>query len=190
MSATVEPDDTLQSRLDQMIEAGRREGILPESPLGQWQEAVRLLTAGFDREIKAVVAEARAAAQASAAMADAAARKAEAVVHQTEARAEQTLAKTVEQLTPAVAEALGSAVVIRERRWNRQRHAMAAFAVAAVLLGTFVGGYVTRGVQDGPNAELIQRCLRAPLRDAAGNTYCNITALRDPMGQGTGTRRP
>ena len=72
MSATAEPGTALQGRLDQMVEAGRREGILPDSPLGQWQEAVRLLTAEFDREIKAVVSEARAAAQASAAMADAA----------------------------------------------------------------------------------------------------------------------
>lgn len=189
MSATAEPGDTLQKRLDQMIEAGRREGILPESPLGQWQEAVRLLTADFDREIKSVVAEARAAAQASAAMANAASHRAESMVRHAEIRTEQVLAQTVEQLTPAVADALGAAVVIRERRWNRQRHAMAAFAVAAVLLGVFVGGYVTRGYQDGPNAELMQRCLRASVKDAVGNTYCNITALRDPAGQGTGARR-
>lgn len=189
MSATVEPGIDLQKRLEQMIEAGRQEGILPDSPLGQWQEAVRLLTADFDRGLRNVVSEARAAAQASAAMADAASRRAEAVVHQTEIKAERALVETVERLTPAVAEALGEAVVIRERRWNRQRHAMAAVAVAAVLLGTFVGGYVTRGIQDGPNAELVQRCLRAPVKDAAGNTYCNITALQDQAAPGTGARR-
>ncbi|MDN3563115.1 hypothetical protein ACFQY5_40040 [Paeniroseomonas aquatica] len=190
MSTTAEPGSFLQQHLDQMVEAGFREGILPDSPLGQWQEAVVLLTRDFDRDLKAVVGEARAAAQASAAMANAASHKAESMVRHAEIQTEQVLAQTVEQLTPAVAKALGEAVVIRERRWNRQRHAMTATAVAAVLLGVFVAGYVVRGFQDGPNAELVQRCIRASVKDAAGNTYCNIMALRDPVGQGMGARRP
>lgn len=184
MSATVEPGSPLQTRLDQMVEAGRREGILPDSPLGQWQEAIRLLTGEFDREVKAVVSEARAAAQASAAMADAASRKAESSVRHAEIRTDQVLAKTVEQMMPAVIEGLEGALVIRERRWNRRTNLSAVAAIAAALLGIFAAGWITRGVQEGPAADLLQRCLRAPVQDAAGNSYCNITALRDRVAPG------
>jgi hypothetical protein len=45
-------------------------------------------------------------------------------------------------MTPAVAEALGAALVIRERRWNRRTNLASVAAIAAGLLGIFGAGWM------------------------------------------------
>jgi len=96
--------------------------------------------------------------------------------------------KFVETIAPQIVKVVGSAVVIRERRYNWTVHWGRATGIATVAGGLLFGGYVW-GSWHPDNAALagavaldrIRRCETSPVRDdRTHDAFCPLKALLAP----------
>jgi len=96
--------------------------------------------------------------------------------------------KFVETIAPQIVKVVGSAVVIRERRYNWTVHWGRAAGIATVAGGLLLGGYVW-GSWHPDNAALagavaldrIRRCEASPVRDdRTHDAFCPLKALLAP----------
>ncbi len=94
----------------------------------------------------------------------------------------------VETIAPQIVKVVGSAVVIRERRYNWTVHWGRAAGIATVAGGLLFGGYVW-GSWHPDNAALagavaldrIRRCEASPVRDdRTHDAFCPLKALLAP----------
>jgi hypothetical protein len=181
MAAVIEDGSSadVEAAAARMRVAAAREGIGPGTPLGEFVAAVGDLARHLAATVERVGRDLRDASAQAAEAAQAQARKLDAAVRGMEARAAQLHVETVERLTPAIAEAVRGAVVIRERRHNRAANAASAFGLATLALALVVGGWRPRGRADAPALDLRERCLRETVKDPQGRLYCPVEALRD-----------
>lgn len=168
----------LDEHLARVMDAAKREGIQPDTPLGAWHAAVVDLTQGLDRRLGEALAQTRAAAEAQLATAEAAARRSEAVTKGAEVKAEQAIASMAEKVAPLIADTLGKAVVIRER--TRERWITLGYMAAGggALLAAFCGGLWVKAIEVRPAVALQNRCLTAAVQGTDGGTYCPLVPPR------------
>ena len=198
-----------QARLDEVKRVAADWGARPEHPEGVFISAMLATQAGFadmalaaandlrstmggiiERQREAVggvVADARAMTEAEVARLHGARRLAETELERAgtalrtlEIKKKTLTTEMVQVIAPGLREELKQAIVIRERRWNRNVEWGRYAAVAAVALGVFLGGYGWRTWQDAKTMAAVEQCDLHPISDAKGTHYCFLEPLLSP----------
>jgi len=114
--------------------------------------------------------------------------QAETALASSDVQRQMAVEKFVETIAPQIVKVVGSAVVIRERRYNWTVHWGRAAGIATVAGGLLLGGYVW-GSWHPDNAALagavaldrIRRCEASPVRDdRTHDAFCPLKALLAP----------
>jgi hypothetical protein len=184
----------LRAAAEELKESARRAGIESDSPLGvlmggfavafgneaamfeSWQ-AVALLAAVEMRKAGEVELERVRVAATAAQIALNQTKTAHATL---EIQRETLVSRMVGDIAPRLAAGVKEWVVIRERRWNRNRETVRAAAIGAVVLTLVLGGYVGRAVQDWDATQAASRCASVVFVDTAGRRYCPVDVLLPP----------
>jgi hypothetical protein len=187
----------LQAAAENLLAAGRAEGIEQEGPLGQWLEAqagaLRALAELLDgQELRfeellrkvsgAATAELEKLAAATA-LANKVVRAGEVALRQADiaqvslvVEKDNLTAKMIKETLPMFAERLQKALIIRERRWNddvkRRRWATAVL----VAFGVYAFGYGTHVWQTWGGMSAFEWCWAHPL-PSGGRVYCDMTSF-------------
>lgn len=190
----------LRESVARLIEGARRDGIEPDGPLGHWlaAQAGALESLAFVLQSQADRAEALlngidAAAKAELAKAAAALEQGKKAIAQGEivlaqARAaqyhlhlsEQTLvSRLVNDTLPLFAQHMKEALVIRERRWNRDKGRQRMVLTGSMTLAVFLSGFAIRTVVDWDRLGLAERCAAHPISEGS-RTVCEISASATP----------
>lgn len=183
--------EELRAAAEDMEEAAWREGVRPSGPLGVWVQAARRTLVSLadivERQSDAVtssVANAKALAEAEVAKlrearlaAEAELKKATTALRTLEIRKETLTGEMVKVIAPGLREELKRAVVIKERRRDRNVEWARAAAVGAVVLGLVAGGYGWRAWDDSAMTAAVEQCELHPLVDAKGVRYCPLDAM-------------
>ena len=183
--------EELRAAAEDMEEAAWREGIRPSGPLGVWVQAARCtlvkLADIIEHQSDAVtdtVANAKVLAEAEVAKlrearlaAEIALKQAETSLRTLEIKKATLTSEMVQVIAPGLRDELKQAVVIKERRHNRNVEWGRALATGALVLGLVAGGYAL-GVWDdsGVNAA-VSRCELHPVPDGQGGRYCRLDEL-------------
>lgn len=181
--------------------AAREWGVRPDHLEGRFVSALLSTLTWLGRLIQAAAADLKASAKetraASAAeletlrIANAAATKVldQANTALTVAGIEQSklIAQFVAVAAPQLIQAVGAAVVIRERRYNKKVQWGRAAGIASVALGLLGSGYVWGGWQSADEAagavalERIRQCRATPVKDSrTGEAFCPLKHLLSP----------
>ena len=200
MPAVSEEVAALRESVARLVEGARRDGIEPDGPLGRWLAAqagaleslafvlqsqtdrTESLLSGIDAAAKAELAKAAAAleqgkkaiAQGEVVLAQA--RAAQYHLH----LSEQTLvSRLVNDTVPLFAQHMKEALVIRERRWNRDKGRQRMAAAGAVTLAVFLAGFVVRTALDWDWLALAESCAAHPIAEGP-RVVCEIGARATP----------
>lgn len=186
---------TLRTCREQLQEALRVEGIDPNGPLGVWSRALASALDGLAIlvEVQAERVEDKAEAVEQAMLAEVARVKAAVdeagaltnrlkveIEDNKERRQEENLA-LAKELGEGIKDTLKTALLIRERRWNRNQNWRAAVLTAAVLVGCFIAGvgWSDYSRPGGVVQEVIDRCVARRVLDAATHQYfCPVKAVQ------------
>ena len=193
--------DELRAAAKAMEEAAWREGIDRTGPLGVFVTAMRhailIMAEIVDRQARGIVGtiqDARAFTEGEvkkvrhiSEMTSLALDQAKTAQAGSEVQRERVVGRFVESVAPQVVAAIGEAVVIRERDYNRRVQWGRAAAVGGLCLALVVGGstwgiWQTGQVTAGALAlERIKRCQAAPIKDArTGTAFCVLQDLLPP----------
>lgn len=193
--------DDLRAAAKAMEEAAWREGIDPTGPLGVFVTAMRhailIMAETGERHARGVIGsiqDARALTEGevkklrhTGEMASLALDQAKTAQAGSEVQRERVVGRFVESVVPQLVKAVGEAVVIRERDYNRRVQWGRAAGVGCLLLALVVGGNVwgslqTAQVAEGARAlERIKQCQAAPVKDTrTGNAFCRLQDLLAP----------
>ena len=200
MPAVSEEVAALRESVARLVEGARRDGIEPDGPLGRWLAAqagaleslafvlqsqtdrTEALLSGIDAAAKAELAKAAAAleqgkkaiAQGEVVLAQA--RAAQYHLH----LSEQTLvSRLVNDTLPLFAQQMKEALVIRERRWNRDKGRQRMATAVAAALGLVMFGFVIRTVLDWDRLALAESCAAHPISEGQ-RVVCEIGASAAP----------
>jgi hypothetical protein len=185
----------LHAAIEDLREAGRREGIEPGGPLGLWleaqvqtllglaavlQEQSRTAEAWMDHLTDVSKMELRKAALAAETAMTAieggrvALREAQTAKELFKYEQESVTQRMVERTLPFFATELRKVLVIRETRWNNDARRRRMGTAAALALAIFIGGYGLRAWSDASRLSAFDRCL-AHHQSAGGHLWCDIS---------------
>jgi hypothetical protein len=188
----------LQARAAQLQETLHIEGIDPNGPLGVWSRALRSAlnglavlvevqadriedkAEGVERAMLAEVARVKAAVEEARALTN---RLKLEIEDNQERRKEENLA-LAKELGEGIKDTLKTALLIRERRWNRRQNWSTAMLAASVLVGCFIAGAGWNGYQRpvGAVQEVMDRCVARKVLDEVTHQYfCPVKVV---LGQG------
>lgn len=195
------------ARLDEVKQAAREWGVSPEHPEGVFISAMLATQAGFgelalaagedmqavmadiverDGEaVAGVVASGMVLAEAEVAKlrearlaAEAALKQAQTSLRTLEIQKVTLTSEMVKVIAPGLRDELRQAVVIKERRRNRNVEWGRAAAAGTVVLGLVTGGYVLGTWDDRAMTAAVEQCELHPLQDTkTGQRYCPLEAL-------------
>jgi hypothetical protein len=186
------PADRVRTAMQELVEVMAREGIDPDGSLGV---VIGALGRSMDRVVGAVddfqkgpfaaLKEARRLSEAELEKLRAGNIAAEIALNQArtaqtvlEVQREALVSKMVKEAVPKMVAAVGEAVVIRERRLNRNLEMRRHAAYAAVAIVLLLSGYIGRWYQDDAAVNAVQRCSRTLVVDpATGKQYCPLDAV-------------
>lgn len=190
----------IKESIARLIAGAKREGIEPEGPLGIWMvahagalESLAWVLQGQADRVEAVLGEIDRAAKMeleNAALALEQGRKVlsqgEVVLNQARAAqyhlhlSQETLVtRLVNETLPLFAQHMQGALVIRERRWNRDQGRRRMAMAGLVALGVFLSGFALRTWVDWRELGLADRCaLHASIEN--GHVLCDMTASAAP----------
>lgn len=167
----------------------KREGIDPDTPLGQWMAAMQAMTVGLSSHLAQVGSDARAAVQASADAAAETRRHTQNMVQALSFKTDQLEVEFTHSLAPAVAQAVGRAVVIREQRRSTGILALSAAALATAMVGMVAGGWFLRGATEQAAIELKASCDMRAFQGADGQRWCPLGSMAATPSRGGEGRR-
>ncbi len=185
----------LRTCREQLQEAVRIEGIDPNGPLGVWSRALASALDGLAVlvEAQAERVEDKAEAVEQAMLAEVARVKAAVdearaltsrlkveIEDNKERRKEENLA-LAKELGEGIKDTLKTALLIRERRWNRRQNWSAALVAASVLVGCFVAGagWSDYSRPGGAVHDVIDRCVARRVLDTVTQQYfCPVKAVQ------------
>ena len=176
--------DRLRAAIDGLDEAARAEGIAPDGPLGAWVAAQKdVLNALYaveehrEEQVRALLENAKATAEAQLARAQAEAGKLDRFIAKAELQLAQAQNETIVAVGKGIAAHVQGALVIREKAYNRTRYLGTALAYGVVLLCTLLGGYAWSSHAHGTSIEahLWERCKQTVTADKQGRFYCAPT---------------
>ena len=191
----------LRAAADNLVEAARKDAIEPDGTLGHWVQSqftilhvLADLADHLETEVKGVVVETHNLSKSELKKLGVANQTADAVLNQfkvalagSEVQRERVIGRFVESVAPQVVKAIGEAVVIRERDYNKRVQWGRAAAVGTLFLALVVGGNLWASWQNGKVAEgalaldRIKRCQAAPVKDTrTGNAFCPLADLLAP----------
>jgi len=182
--------------------AARDWGVRPDHLEGRFVSALLGCLTWLGRIMQATVADLKASGQDARAAAAAeletlrnasktalrVLQQAETALASSDVQRQMAVEKFVETIAPQIVKVVGSAVVIRERRYNWTVHWGRAAGIATVAGGLLFGGYVWGSWHPG-NAALagavaldrIRRCEASPVRDdRTHDAFCPLKALLAP----------
>ncbi len=192
--------------LEQVVQqteiAARDWGVRPDHLEGRFVSALLGCLTWLGRIMQATVADLKASGQDARAAAAAeletlrnaskaalrVLQQAETALASSDVQRQMAVEKFVETIAPQIVKVVGSAVVIRERRYNWTVHWGRAAGIATVAGGLLFGGYVW-GSWHPDNAALagavaldrIRRCEVSPVRDdRTHEAFCPLKALLAP----------
>lgn len=190
-------------RLVQQTEVAAREwGVRPDHLEGRFVSAFLAALTWLGRLVRAASADMKAAAgehRTASAVELEALRAANAVAAKLQGQAQLALAvsdvqvskvvtRFVESVAPQIVREISGAVVLRERRHNRDALWGRAAGIATVALALVGCGYTwavwaadPRSAADAGAAARIMRCQAAPSKDARGEAFCPLKALLPPV---------
>lgn len=184
----------LRTCCEQLQEALRIEGIEPHGPLGVWSRALASALGGLAivLEMLAERVEHKAEAVEQAMLAEVARVKAAVdeargltnrlkveIEDNKERRKEENLA-LARELGEGIKDTLKTALLIRERRWNRRQNWTAAVLTATVLVGCFIAGvgWSDYSRPGGAVQEVVDRCVARKVLDAVTHQYyCPVKSV-------------
>jgi len=192
----------LEQVVQQTEVAARDWGVRPDHLEGRFVSALLGCLTWLGRIMQATVADLKASAQDTRAAAAAeletlrnasktalrVLQQAETALASSDVQRQVAVEKFVETIAPQIVKVVGSAVVIRERRYNWTVHWGRAAGIATVAGGLLFGGYVW-GSWHPDNAALagavaldrIRRCEASPVRDdRTHDAFCPLKALLAP----------
>ncbi len=179
------PPEMVKVAMLRMRYLAEHEGIDPNSPLGHWVEAIQAMTISLASLLNQVSADAQATVRASEASVKATEQHTLTAIHLLRFKTDQLEAQLVETLAPAVAAAVGKAVVIRERRHNSRVRWSFVGGVAGVALMLVFAGWMGRGAADSRHDTEIRslavgmaRCETHAVSDAQGQRWCRLEPTR------------
>jgi len=207
MGQSVETEAAKAAReLEQVVQqtevAARDWGVRPDHLEGRFVSALLGCLTWLGRIMQATVADLKASGQDARAAAAAeletlrnasktalrVLQQAETALASSDVQRQMAVEKFVETIAPQIVKVVGSAVVIRERRYNWTVHWGRAAGIATVAGGLLFGGYVW-GSWHPDNAALagavaldrIRRCEASPVRDdRTHEAFCPLKALLAP----------
>ena len=207
MGQSVETEAAKAAReLEQVVQqtevAARDWGVRPDHLEGRFVSALLGCLTWLGRIMQATVADLKASGQDARAAAAAeletlrnasktalrVLQQAETALASSDVQRQMAVEKFVETIAPQIVKVVGSAVVIRERRYNWTVHWGRAAGIATVAGGLLFGGYVW-GSWHPDNAALagavaldrIRRCEASPVRDdRTHDSFCPLKALLAP----------
>lgn len=185
----------LRSAAIALREAAWREGVEPDGPLGIWVSSLeRTLTAqsnlvdNQEAGILKVVQDAKGmvdgqveALNKALAMAEQHNKRAEVALRHAEVDREKLVNSTVNELTEQVSAKLNGALVLRQRRYDRQQRLTSGGLMTAIVLGLFFGGYALHAYLWRFETGSVERCLRESVKSADGTQYCPLSAVRSDL---------
>jgi len=192
----------LEQVVQQTEVAARDWGVRPDHLEGRFVSALLGCLTWLGRIMQATVADLKASGQDAKAAAAAeletlrnasktalrVLQQAETALASSDVQRQMAVEKFVETIAPQIVKVVGSAVVIRERRYNWTVHWGRAAGIATVAGGLLFGGYVW-GSWHPDNAALagavaldrIRRCEVSPVRDdRTHEAFCPLKALLAP----------
>jgi len=192
----------LEQVVQQTEVAARDWGVRPDHLEGRFVSALLGCLTWLGRIMQATVADLKASGQDARAAAAAeletlrnasktalrVLQQAETALASSDVQRQMAVEKFVETIAPQIVKVVGSAVVIRERRYNWTVHWGRAAGIATVAGGLLFGGYVW-GSWHPDNAALagavaldrIRRCEASPVRDdRTHDAFCPLKALLAP----------
>ncbi len=192
----------LEQVVQQTEVAARDWGVRPDHLEGRFVSALLGCLTWLGRIMQATVADLKASGQDARAAAAAeletlrnasktalrVLQQAETALASSDVQRQMAVEKFVETIAPQIVKVVGSAVVIRERRYNWTVHWGRAAGIATVAGGILFGGYVW-GSWHPDNAALsgavaldrIRQCEASPVRDdRTHESYCPLKALLAP----------
>lgn len=184
----------LRSCRAELQEALRVEGIDPAGPLGVWSRALGAALGGLAEvmEVQTSRVEDKAAAVERTMLAEvervrAAVEEARALTSRLKVEAEgsrerrkQESLALAQELGLGIKDTLRTALLIRERRWNRRQNWGAALAGAAILAGCFAAGaaWSDRSRPRGGVQEVMDRCVaRRVLDEVTRRYFCPVDVV-------------
>ncbi len=191
----------LRAAADDLMEAARKDGIEPDGTLGHWVRSqftilhVQADLADYlEAQVKGTVVEMHDLSKTELKKLGVANQTADAVLNQfraalagSEVQHDRVIGRFVEAVSPQVSKAIGEAVVIRERDYNRRVQWGRAATVGGLLLALVVGGNFWGSWQTGQVAagtlalDRIKRCQAAPVKDTrTGSAFCLLQDLLPP----------
>ncbi len=185
-----------EERLRALREAAKAWGVRSNSPEGAFistmvgtQEGFVEVALGLASGLESVIADARAMAIASAeqqrkatAATQDALGLARQAAHVLEAEKVRVTTEMVAKVAPQLVEGVRHALVIKERRFNRNLEWKRAALTGAAIFALVIGGYTWRTVQDWPllsrvsyENTALQRCLdTSTMRTPEGHHLCDM----------------
>lgn len=191
----------LRAAADELMEAARRDAIEPDGTLGHWVRSqftilhVQADLADYlEAQVKGTVVEMHDLSKSELKKLGVANQTADAVLNQfkaalagSEVQRDRVIGRFVESVAPQVSKAIGEAVVIRERDYNRRVQWGRSATVAGLLLALVVGGNFWGSWQTGQVAggvlalQRIKQCQAAPVKDTrTGDAFCLLKNLLAP----------
>lgn len=180
-----------------LAEAARKEGIEPDGPLGHWVkaqlvvvEALADLAEHFEQQVLGTVSQSHELAKVEVAklremtrLAKVAQDRANTEAAVLAVRKDGVFTEMVQTMVPQMVKAVGSAVVIRERRYNWTVHWGRAAGITAAAGSLVLGGYLWRGpdtaaVTAAQVMERVKECQAAPILDTRTHeSFCALKTL-------------
>lgn len=192
----------LEQVVQQTEVAARDWGVRPDHLEGRFVSALLGCLTWLGRIMQATVADLKASGQDARAAAAAeletlrnaskaalrVLQQAETALASSDVQRQMAVEKFVETIAPQIVKVVGSAVVIRERRYNWTVHWGRAAGIATVAGGLLFGGYVWGSWRPDNTAiagaialERIRQCQSAPVRDdRTHEAFCPMKALLAP----------
>jgi len=193
----------LEQVVQQTEVAARDWGVRPDHLEGRFVSALLGCLTWLGRIMQATVADLKASGQDARAAAAAeletlrnaskaalrVLQQAETALASSDVQRQMAVEKFVETIAPQIVKVVGSAVVIRERRYNWTVHWGRAVGIATVAGGLLFGGYVwgswhpdNAAIAGAIALERIRQCQSAPVRDdRTHEAFCPMKALLAPM---------
>ena len=177
----------LRTVVERLVQAGRAEGIEPDGPLGQWLEGqVEALDGlagildGQTSQIDAVMSRVEAASNAQLKRVEALSEAAELELLQVRTlkagilvEHENVTLRMIKEVFPMFAEKLKSALVIRERAWNRDVERRRFGLAGAIVLAIFLAGVAFQIWSDSDRVATFDDCLSHSFI-WNGHVYCAV----------------
>jgi len=174
--------DRLRAAIDNLDAAAKAERIFPGSALAAWVAAQKdvlnalyVMEEGREEQLRLLIENAKATADAEASRAQAEVRKLGLFLQKAEIDLAGLLSKNIEAIGDGIAARTQQALVIRAKAYNRTKYLTTALLYAVVLLGTLLGGYrwSSRDHSDLAEARMWERCKATMVVDKQDKVSCS-----------------